>query len=49
MIYSEGNSENNVSQWVLPDEHLNAQAGNYLLTISQTYEIYLVSVFYIIQ
>lgn len=49
MIHSEGNSKNNHSQWIFPDEHLNAQAGNYLLTVSQTYELYLVSVFYIIQ
>lgn len=49
MIHSEGNSKNNHSQWVFPDEHLNAQAGNYLLTVSQTYELYLVSVFYITQ
>lgn len=49
MIYSEGNSENNSAQWFFPDENLNAQAGNYLLTVSQTYELYLVSVFYITQ
>lgn len=49
MIHPEGNSENNNSQWVFPDEHLNAQAGNYLLTVSQTHELYLVSVFYITQ
>lgn len=49
MIHSEGNSENNVSQWVFPDENLNAQAGNWLLTVSQTYKLYLVSVFYITQ
>lgn len=49
MIYSEGNSKNNISQWVFPDERLDAQAGNYLLAVSQTQELYLVSVFYIIQ
>lgn len=49
MIHSEGNSKNNDSQWVFPDEHLNAQAGNYLLTVSQTHELFLVSVFYITQ
>lgn len=49
MIHSEGNSKNNNSQWIFPDEHLNAQAGNYLLTVSQTHELYLVSVFYITQ
>lgn len=49
MIHSEGNSKDNNSQWVFPDEHLNAQAGNYLLTVPQTYELYLVSVFYITQ
>lgn len=49
MIHSEGNSKNNVSQWVFPDEVLDAQAGNYLLAVSQTYELYLVSVFYITQ
>ena len=49
MIHSEGNSKNNDSQWIFPDEHLNAQAGNYLLTVTQTHELYLVSVFYITQ
>lgn len=50
IIHSEGSSKNNNSQqWIFPDEHLYAQAGNYLLTVSQTYELYLVSVFYIIQ
>lgn len=49
MIHSEDNSKNNNSQWVFPDEPLAAQAGNYLLTVSQTYELYLVSVFYITQ
>lgn len=49
MIHSEGDSKNNNSQWIFPDEHLDAQAGNYLLTVSQTQELYLVSVFYITQ
>lgn len=49
MIHSEGDSKNNNSQWFFPDEPLNAQAGNYLLTVPQTYELYLVSVFYITQ
>lgn len=49
MIHSEGDSKNNNSQWIFPDEHLNAQAGNYLLTASQTHKLYLVSVFYITQ
>lgn len=49
MIHSEGSYKSDYSQWVFPDEHLNAQAGNHLLTVSQTYELYLVSVFYIIQ
>lgn len=49
MIYSEGNSKNNDSQWFFPDEDLDAQAGNYLLTVPQTHELYLVSVFYITQ
>lgn len=49
MIHSEGNSKDNNSQWVFPDEPLEAQAGNYLLTDPQTYELYLVSVFYITQ
>lgn len=49
MIYSEGDSKNNISQWVFPYERLDAQAGNYLLTVSQTHELYLVSVFYITQ
>ena len=49
MIHSEGNSKDNNSQWIFPDEHLDAQAGNYLLTVSQTHELYLVSVFYITQ
>lgn len=46
-IHSEYDFENNNSQWVFPDEYLNAQAGNYLLTTSQTHKLYLVSVFYI--
>lgn len=49
MIYSEGDSKNNNSQWIFPNENLDAQAGNYLLTVSQTHELYLVSVFYITQ
>lgn len=49
MIHSEGSPGNDNSQWISPDEHLDAQAGNYLLTVSQTYELYLVSVFYITQ
>jgi hypothetical protein len=49
IIYSEGSPGNDNSQWIFPDEHLNAQAGNYLLAVSQTYKLYLVSVFYIIQ
>lgn len=49
MIHSEGNSKDNNSQWVFPDEPLVAQAGNYLLTVPQTYKLYLVSVFYITQ
>lgn len=49
MIHSECDSKNNNSQWVFPDENLNAQAGNYLLTVPQIYELYLVSVFYITQ
>lgn len=49
IIYSEGSPENNNSQWIFPDELLNAQAGKYLLTVSQTHELYLVSVFYITQ
>lgn len=49
MIHSEGSSKDNSSLWFFPDEHLNAQAGNYLLTAPQTYELYLVSVFYITQ
>lgn len=49
IIHSECSPENNNSQWIFPDEHLNAQAGNYLLTVSQTSKLYLVSVFYIVQ
>lgn len=49
MIHSEYNFKNDNSQWVFPDEHLIAQAGNHLLTLSQTHKTYLVSVFYIIQ
>lgn len=49
MIYSEGDSKNNNSQWFFPDEHLNAQAGDWLLTNPQTPELYVVSVFYITQ
>lgn len=40
---------NNNNQWVFPGEHLDAQAGEYLLTISQTYKLWVVSVFYITQ
>lgn len=46
---TESSPGNNDSQWIFPDEHLDAQAGNYLLTVSQTYKLYLVSVFYIVQ
>ena len=49
MIHSEDDSKNNNSQQVFPDENLNAQVGNDLLTVSQTHELYLVSVFYITQ
>ena len=49
MIHSEGSPGNDNSQWIFPNEHLNAQAGNYLLTVSQKYKLYLVSVFYITQ
>lgn len=49
IIYSEGSPGNDNSQWIFPDDHLNAQDGNHLLTVSQTYKLYLVSVFYIIQ
>lgn len=49
MFHSEGSPRNDNSQWVFPDEHLDAQAGDYLLIVSQTYELYLVSVFYITQ
>lgn len=49
MIHSEGSPGDNNSQWIFPAEHLDAQAGNYLLTVSQTYKLYLVSVFYIVQ
>lgn len=48
-IHSEGNSKNDDSQWFFPDEPLNAQAGDYLLYAPQTYELFLVSVFYITQ
>lgn len=46
---TKGSPGNDNSQWIFPDEHLDAQAGNYLLTVSQTYKLYLVSVFYIVQ
>lgn len=49
MIHSEGDARDTYSQWFFPDENLNAQAGNYLLTVPQTQELYLVTVFYIIQ
>lgn len=49
MIHSEGNSKNNISQWIFPDKRLDAQAGKYLLAVPQTHELYLVSVFYITQ
>lgn len=40
---------NGNSQWIFPNQHLDAQAGEYLLTISQTNRLYSVSVFYITQ
>ena len=49
IIHSEYGFENSPSQWIFPDKHLNVQAGNYLLAVPQTYKLYLVSVFYIIQ
>lgn len=49
MIHSEGDFKDNNSLWVFPDEHLIAQVGNHLLIAPQTYELYLVSVFYITQ
>lgn len=49
MIYSETDPKNNRSHWFFPDEPLDAQAGNYLLTTPQTHELYLVLVFYITQ
>lgn len=49
MIHSESSPGNNDSQWIFPSEHLDAQAGNYLLAVPQTYKLYLVSVFYIVQ
>lgn len=49
MIHSEGNFKNDDPQWIFPDDPLDAQAGNYLLIVPQTYELYLVSVFYITQ
>lgn len=49
MILAEDNSETNNSYWFFPDKHLDAQAGNYLLTVPQTQGPCLVSVFYITQ
>lgn len=49
MIHSEGNSKDNISQWFFPDEQLDAQAGDYLLFVPQISELFLVSVFYIVQ
>jgi hypothetical protein len=49
MIYSVGSPGNINSQWIFPDKHLDARAGNYLLAVPQTYKLYLVSVFYIVQ
>lgn len=49
MICSVGSPGNNNSQWIFPDRPFNAQAGNYVLTVPQTYKLYLVTVFYIIQ
>lgn len=49
MIHAGGNSKDNNPQWVFPDKDLNAQAGNYLLSVPQTHKLYLVSVFYITQ
>lgn len=49
MIHSESDYKNNNPLWFFPDEPLDAQAGNCLLTAPQTHELYLVSVFYITQ
>lgn len=49
MIHSEGSPGNNNSQWIFPDGHLDAQAGEWLLTIPQTYNPFVISVFYITQ
>ena len=49
VILAGDNPKNNNSQWVFPDKHFNKKAGNYLLAVPQTYELYLVSVFYITQ
>lgn len=49
IIHSEANPENNHSQWIFPYEHLTAQAEEYLFYVPQTYRLYLVTVFYIIQ
>lgn len=49
MIYSGGKPKNNNSQWVFPDKNLDAQAGNYMLVVPQTPELYIVSVLYITQ
>lgn len=49
MIHSEYDYKNKDSQWFFPDENLDVQAGNYLLTAPQTHGLYLVSVFYITQ
>lgn len=48
-ILSMSKPGNDASQWIFPDKHVDAQAGKYLLTVPQTYKLYLVSVFYIVQ
>lgn len=40
IIYSEGSPGNNNSQWIFPNEQLNAPAGNYLLTVSSISILY---------
>lgn len=49
MIHSVSSSKNNILHWFFPDKHLNAKAGNYLLVVPQTHELYQVSVLYITQ
>lgn len=49
VIYSESSPEHDNAQWAFPYINFNAKAGDHLITVTRTFELYLVSVFYITQ